>query len=82
MPKSKRKGSKDTRVHCVTWGTGRPLCGAKSGKTASDPEKITCDACGRKAEDLVVADLENRRQESALAHLQEPRWWEKDQVDG
>lgn len=79
MPKKKKRpGGKDRRVHSITRETGRPLCGAASGKVTSRYQDVTCDACGAAALRLVEADLDERlsRQEDALAPNQPSRWWE------
>jgi hypothetical protein len=90
MSNKKKRGGKDKRVHAPTWGTSRPLCGAKSAKVSREPTAINCEACGRVAVKLVNRRVEAEalekapspdRQESGLAALQQPRWWETNQVD-
>lgn len=84
-----RKKSKDEKTFVHLWNPadGKPLCGRK-GKTTDDPEQVTCLRCGKRAQavlDRLAAEQEAReaeahgRQRSALAALQEPRWWEAKQ---
>jgi hypothetical protein len=81
-------GMKKNIIHApgpAPW-TKRPLCEKRQGKVSSDPDKITCVACGRAAQrivDALTAEADQReaeslhgRQRAALAAAQPPRWWE------